>query len=336
MSRRHDPQVGEIYSSRESLVLPYHEILLKGIEDFSDSASFRSCSLETQRTLQTVRTQCTQRIQELRRLRHSKKGGRPVIICYQPDWYTGEKRPWVFPMGTFGGDDYDSLPNALKKFAVPVRIQETTLEALESGKHIETAPTWKAQRGKPAWVVAIAMSTASRQVPTCPWTHRATGGIFALMDGEYRELSRIRNKLLQEFNRDMQDPEFMKQFWEDLQRKQPQRPGGLTNSVRQENTQRQVSSSLRVLQTPSGIPLTLHAPEVYEKATTDTSIEETDNIGQLVSAVESMVIQPKGVLNSLRSVTSRRRQADRRRRNSGHEIGIHDKAKELLQRWPYI
>ncbi|KAF8991507.1 hypothetical protein BDZ89DRAFT_155781 [Hymenopellis radicata] len=305
------PKRGQIYESRESLILPYHKLFLQALRDVEDSETYRSASAETRESLKRAKTACSKTIKRIK----AKRTGRPVIISGAPEGYMGTVRPWVFPMGTFEGQDYQSLPDALKRFAVPVLLKESRPEDLPVDKYIRTRPAWMPQRQKPAWVVAIVLSPGNHRYPSKRWVHRGTGDEYEVPTEEYSKLMSIRNVLAVEFQNEIEKPEFMLKFWQDLQ-KSKSKPstgrGGTSMYTKMASTSQMLSVSVPEAEIAGKC---IPSRDTFVMSKTDASNEETDHIGTLISAVNNMNIKPKGVLQSLRSVASKRYRA-RHRRNS--------------------
>ena len=140
---------------------------------------------------------------------------RPVIRAPVPTWAEGEERnlSWVFLMGTMSGHTQETLPESLKRFAIPLQSLNTVGES-ESGASdsvsIRTTPPWKLKKGKKqCWIIGIPVGMPAAESPTESWCDHTD---YSLDPEEMEKLTTTSDKMIVEFSAMSQDIHLFDKF----------------------------------------------------------------------------------------------------------------------------
>ncbi|KAK0234017.1 hypothetical protein IW262DRAFT_1477427 [Armillaria fumosa] len=146
---------GQIFAVHESLTHPFHQMCTTALQFISAKTT----------------SGCRKIVESIYSSHYSQKTAvrgkvRPGILCPPPDGES-DNRPWLYLMGTFDGEDENSLPQVYKEFSVIVATGPST----EEGKFtIQTVPEWQmSSPDKTQFLVTIPSTPPSGRFPNGLW-----------------------------------------------------------------------------------------------------------------------------------------------------------------------
>ncbi|KAK0500913.1 hypothetical protein EDD18DRAFT_784132 [Armillaria luteobubalina] len=160
---------GQIFAVHESLTHPFHQMCMTALQSISAKT--------TPTCRKIVESICSSRCSQKTAVRGKV---RPGILCPPPDGES-DNTPWLYLMGTFDGEDENSLPQVYKEFSVVVATGPST----EEGKFtIRTVPEWQTSSlDKTQFLVTIPSTPPSGRFPTELWIASSADHSQAILIG---------------------------------------------------------------------------------------------------------------------------------------------------------
>ncbi|KAK0466070.1 uncharacterized protein EV420DRAFT_1509627 [Desarmillaria tabescens] len=165
---------GEIYRVYESLLHPFHQLCMAALDNTSIKTS-PAC----RRIIESI---CSSSNLSTKPGIGGRGKERPAILCPAPAGLPHRaNEPWLFLMGTFGGQDATTLPQIYKDFSITVRTGPPNKDGTFC---IRTIPEWRTSSpGKTQHVVVIPVTPESGVPPEDHWV------AFGTRNGTYRVVS---------------------------------------------------------------------------------------------------------------------------------------------------